>query len=406
MSVATTSRPEAPDFARDRLAHLWIGIRALSDAGDALWTIALAWTAVQVASPAAAGTIVAAGTIPRAIVLLLGGALADRLNTRRIIITTNVVRVGALIALALWVATAQPSVAVLMAAAIAFGVCDAIYDPAANTIARQLVRPEDLPSYMGVAQTASRLGTMLGAALGGALVAHGGLAGSASFNAVTFVVVVGFVAIWLVPRFALARSEPEPPWRAVISGFRHLRSHPTTRSLVISLSGLNLAVGPATGLGFALRVKDAGWGATSVGILEALVAVGAALGAVAVVRRRPRRQVLTGFVALVAQGGAIAVIGVAPLWGVGVACFVIGITAGVASALIGAVFTAAVDGAYFGRMAAIQRLGDDCLMPLAMAGFGALAAATTIWAPFVIYGGAMALAMGAMVRKRELVALM
>lgn len=405
MSSAITADREVPAFARDRLAHLWIGVRALSDAGDALWTIALAWTAVQVASPAAAGTIVAAGTIPRAMVLLLGGALADRLNTRRIIITTNVVRVGVLVAVACWVATAQPSVIVLMAAAISFGVCDAIYDPAANTIARQLVRPEDLPSYMGVAQTASRLGTMLGAALGGALVAHTGLAGSASFNAVTFLLVVVFVAGWLVPRFALARSEPERPWRAVVSGFRHLGANPTTRSLVLSLSGLNLAIGPATGLGFALRVKDAGWSATSVGVFEALVAMGAAAGAAAVIRRRPRRQVALSFIALVAQGVAIAVIGVAPQWGVGVACAVIGITAGVASALLSAVFTATVDESYLGRMVSIQRLGDDCLMPLAMAGFGAIMAASTIWAPFVIYGGAMALAMGAMLRKRELIAL-
>ncbi len=40
-----------PPFRRDRMVHAWIGVKALSDAGDAVWTIALAWTAVQIASP-------------------------------------------------------------------------------------------------------------------------------------------------------------------------------------------------------------------------------------------------------------------------------------------------------------------------------------------------------------------
>lgn len=166
---------EPPVFRRDRLVHAWIGVKALSDAGDALWTIALAWTAVQIASPAVAGLIVAAGTVPRAVILLFGGVIADRSDARRVMLLFNVLRVGVLIAVAVWVLATPPTVAVLLFAAIAFGVCDAFYEPSAGTIARQLVRASDLPSYGAAAQTASRLGTMAGAALGGVVVAHAGL---------------------------------------------------------------------------------------------------------------------------------------------------------------------------------------------------------------------------------------
>ncbi len=57
--------------------------------------------------------------------------------------------------------------------------------------------------------------------------------------------------------------------------------------------------------------------------------------------------------------------------------------------LLSATFSATVDTAYLGRMGALTRLGDDCLMPLAMAGFGALASANDRRVPFALFGGAM-----------------
>ncbi len=380
---------EPPPFSRDRAVHLWIGVKALSDAGDAIWSIALAWTAVQITSPAIAGLIVAAGTLPRAVILLFGGVLADRANARHVMMLFNVLRIGVLIAVAVWVLFSSPSVIVLLLAAIAFGACDAFYEPSAATIARQMVHTRDLPSYSALMQTASRLGTMGGAAIGGFLVAGTGMVGSASINALTFTVVVAFIAIWLRPRFALPRTEKESPLRGIRKGFVHLRTDPVTRTLVIALSGLNLAVGPAVGIGLALRAHDQGWGAAAVGIFEGLLGLGAALGAVSVARWRPRHEARAGFSALVVQGIAIAALGFGPSWSVAASCFVIGATAGYASVLLGSTFAATVDPMYLGRMSSITRLGDDVLMPLAMAVFGALASATALWVPFVAYGAAM-----------------
>lgn len=381
---------EPPRFSRDHAVHAWIGIKALSDVGDAIWSIALAWTAVQITSPAIAGLIVAAGTLPRAAILLFGGILADRANARHVMMLFNAIRVLVLIAVALWVLSSPPSVLVLLLAAIAFGACDAFYEPSAGTIARQLVRTSDLPSYSAVMQTASRLGTMGGAAIGGFLVAATGLFGSASINAITFTVVVAFIAIWLRPRFALPRADKESPLRGIRKGFTHLRTAPTTRTLVIALSGLNLAVGPAIGIGLALRALDQGWGAASIGIFEGLLGLGAALGAVSVAKWRPRHEARAGFWALVIQGLGIIALGIGPVWSVGAASFVIGATAGYASVLLSATFAATVDPSYLGRMSSITRLGDDVFMPLAMAAFGALASATALWVPFAIYGTAMA----------------
>ncbi|MGM7665990.1 MFS transporter [Microbacterium sp. A93] len=392
---------EPPRFSRDTAVHAWIAVKALSDAGDAIWSIALAWTAVQITSPALAGLIVAAGTLPRAVILLFGGVLADRANARHVMMLFNALRVGVLIFVALWVLASPPSVLVLMLAAIAFGACDAFYEPSAATIGRQLVRTSDLPSYSAVMQTATRLGTMGGAAFGGFLVAYAGLSGSASINALTFTFVIAFIAVWLRPRFALPRAERESALRGILHGFTHMKDAPTTRTLVIALSGLNLAVGPAVGIGIALRAFDEGWGASAVGLFEALIGLGAALGAISVARWRPKHEALGGFWALVVQGVGIVLIGVGPAWLAGAGCFVVGLTAGFASVLLGATFAATIDTAYLGRMSSITRLGDDVLMPLAMAAFGALASVTATWVPFVVFGGALMVMMTFPLRNQQ-----
>ena len=391
--TTTTRAPEAPPLRRDTIAHAWLGLGALSDAGDQVWTIALAWTAVHVASPAAAGLVVAAGTVPRALVLLFGGVVADRYDARSVMVLANGARLAVLAVLLLRVAVGPPSLPVLLLAAVAFGLTDAVYEPSASTISRQLVRPTDLPAYAGLGQTLSRLGSMGGAAVGGFVVAAWGLGGSAAVDALTFLCVVVFLVGWLRPRYPLPRAAAEPALVSIRRGFAHLRDEPLTRTLVIALSGLNLFVGPAEGVGLALRARAEGWGAGSVGVCLALRGGGAALGSVVMVRWAPRREAAAGFLWLAVQGVAIVLLGVGPRWLTGAAAFAIGVTAGVASVLLSAVFQATVDGAYLGRMSALQRLGDDVLMPAAMAGFGALATVSTIPVAFAVYGGAMALLM-------------
>jgi hypothetical protein len=179
----------------------------------------------------------------------------------------------------------------------------------------------------------------------------------------------------------------------VARGFGHLREEPTTRTLVLTLSGLNLAVSPALALGVALRAQGEGWGAGAVGLMQALVALGAAVGALVLLRWRPRREAVVGFWLLVIQGLAIVGIGAGSLVTTAVSCAVIGVTAGAASSLLGAVFMASIDGAYLGRMTSILQLGDDVLMPAAMAAFGALAAVYGVGAACAAYGLAMALLM-------------
>ena len=392
---------QPPAFSRDRMVQTWLLVKALSDAGDAVFTIAFAWTAVQIASPAVAGLVIAAGTVPRAVVLLIGGAYADRGNARRLMVVFNALRVVVLVTVAIWCLATPPTVALLLIASVAFGLCDAFFEPAAGTMPRQLVAPADLPAYSALSQTLSRLGTMAGAATGGFLVAAFGITGSAAMNTLTYTIVIAFIVLWLRPRFALPRASTEQNvLRGVTDGFRHLRTEHATRTLVIALSGLNLAVGPAIAIGIPLQATQRGWGAEAVGILEALVGGGAMIGALVVVKWRPRHEARGAFIALIVQGAGIVALGIGSPYVVGAGALVIGVTAGFASALLSATFAATAAPDFLGRLGSILRLGDDCLMPVAMAAFGALAGILPLWVPFTLYGGAMALLMTVPLSKR------
>ena len=218
--------------------------------------------------------------------------------------------------------------------------------------------------------------------------AWGGLAAAAAANAVTYTAVLAYLIAVLRVRFPRAPAPPQRMLGAVASGFGYLRRNGLARSLVLSLLGLNLCVSPAMSIGLALLVKQMGTGPTALGALQTTFGIGAMAGALVFVRFRPARPALVGFVLLVVQGLAVAsfAFGIVPV--AFATCVVIGLTAGGASTILGALFmrTIAADG--IGRVVSIQKLGDDGLMPAATAAFGAIAA-TSLPVAFVLFGSAM-----------------
>lgn len=381
-----------PRFGRDRTVHGLLAVIAAGTAGDAVWEVGVTWTAVHLASPAVAGAVLAAGTVPRAIVLLYGGVLADRVDPLRLMRITNLARAAVLGGVVAAAYAGALTLGVLVAAVVLFGVADALFNPSAATVPRQLVRPEDLPAYFGILQTGIRLGGVVGGAVGGLVVAAWGIEGAAALDGATFLVEAAFLLL-VRARFPLPRAVPDRALRSIAAGFGHLRREPLTRTVVLTLSGLNLAVGPATGLGVALRAVHEGWGAHVVGFADALAAAGATLASLALVRFRPRRVGVWGFGLLAVQGLAIVALGAGGRLVLGAACLAIGVTAGAASVLLASLFQSVVAGAYLGRMASIQRLGDAALMPAANALFGAIAAAAAPFAAFAFFGGAMTVVM-------------
>ena len=390
-ATATGDRTlDVPPLSRDHKVHAWIAARGLSDLGDTVWLIALAWTAVHVAGPAQAGLLVGLGTLPRAALMLFGGVFADRWDNRRTVLLTNVARVVVLLAGAVLLSTvAGHTFAILAGVAVLFGVADALNNPAASTMARQMVRPDDIRPLMAVFQTVSRLARLAGAPIGGVLVAAFDVRVAMLIDAASFALIGLVYALWMHPRFPRVLSTGTSWRRDLAGGLGYLRRTPAIRSLVVAISGLNLFVGPALAVGLALRVTHEHWGAHTLGVLEACVGAGAAAGAIGAARRNTARPALVGFVILVGQGLGIAARGFGDRVFVGGAAAFVGVTAGAASTYISALFVLTVDETFLGRMGSVTSLVDDGLMPVAMAGFGLLAGLTSVTTACVVAGAGM-----------------
>src|SRR5512135_2146440 len=128
----------------------WLGA-TISLLGDQFYVVALPWMVLQLTgSGLAMGTVAMAAGIPRAVLMLMGGAVTDRTSSRKVLMATASLRtlfvaaIGVLLwrhALELWH---------LYLLAVGFGVADAFAMPSASTLMRSLVEPQQLPAANSV----------------------------------------------------------------------------------------------------------------------------------------------------------------------------------------------------------------------------------------------------------------
>jgi len=118
---------------------LWIG-EGISLLGDQFYLIALPWLVLSLTgNTLAVGTILAMAGIPRALFMLVGGALTDRFTPRRLMINSNLARMALTGLLAVLVLTNLIQLWMLYALALLFGLANAFFFPTQTSNVPQLV---------------------------------------------------------------------------------------------------------------------------------------------------------------------------------------------------------------------------------------------------------------------------
>jgi MFS transporter, DHA3 family, macrolide efflux protein len=390
----TLAQPELlgappPPVRRDPMVLVWLGAVGLSWFGDFAWNVALAWTAAHTLSPVLAGVVLGAEMLPQALLVLLGGVLADRYDPRRLLVGGQLGQAAVLVLGALAWSSGIHGAPVLLAIAISFGIASGLTMPSGMTLVRQIVASEDLGTVQGWNQISSRAMKLAGAPVGGVLVAWGGPVTVMLVDAGTFTVIAVVLLVVVRARYRLPRAT-QGRWReSLAEGFSYLRHHDTAKLFVIGLTALNVFVTPVTGLGVALRVSGSGWGAHWLGIADACLAAGAIIGSVVGIRWQPTYGAAAAFRMLVVQGLAIAAVGVGwrPMLVVSMA--VLGFTAGAASVWLSAAFIRAIEPSHLGRVSSVTSLGDMTLMPLSVPALGAVVRASSVLVATLIFGLAM-----------------
>ena len=328
---------------------LWIG-EGISLLGDQFYMIALPWLVLSLTGNAlAVGTVMAMAGIPRALFMLVGGALTDRFTPRKLMINSNLARMALTGLLAALVLTNQIELWMLYALALFFGLADAFFFPAQTSVVPALVDKDHLQQGNAIIQGTAQLSLFVGPILAGATISllDTGLTHSTSGIALAFgldsLSFLASITMLSLMRIENANAGTRKVESGVIASIRevliYVWNEPTLKLVFSITMGLNLLInGPfAVGVPVVARTRFPE-GAAAFGLIMSLFGGGALLGTfLSGVLPKPSNKLLgtISLSVLSSMGIGLAVIGFAPtMYVAATATLVMGSASGYANILM------------------------------------------------------------------------
>ena len=280
--------------------------------GDGAYLVAVTVWAYGQGGAQAVGLFTAAFMTASAVLAPVGGAVADRVSRRATLLVCDGVRI-VLVAAAAVCLTASTPMAVYVLAVLA-GVFNAPFRAAQRAWMSSLARaPEELTAANATGSIVESLAVFVGPALGGLLLVVADVRTVFAFNVATFVVSTVLVLRVRQPRAqsdGVARSG-ESPWLQLVAGFRLLGADPDLRNVTGQVAAQTFVGGAARVFLVVVAVEVMDTGARGVGLLDAIIGVGAIVGGVValarVERNRLGRDLTVGVVLWSAPLGLVAV---------------------------------------------------------------------------------------------------
>jgi MFS family permease len=305
---------------------LWIG-EGISLLGDQFYLIALPWLVLSLTGDAlAVGTVLAMAGIPRALFMLVGGALTDRFTPRRLMINSNLARMALTALLAALIATNLIQLWMLYALALFFGLADAFFFPAQTSIVPKLVDRNQLQAGNAMIQGAAQLSLFVGPIVAGLLVSW--LDGGAGHSTSGISLAIGIDSLsFLASVTALSLIKIENAGEragkasggvldSIRAGLLYVWNDETLRMVFPITLGLNILInGPfAVGIPVMARTRFPE-GAAAFGLILSLFGGGALLGTVlaGVLPKLPKKLLGTVSLSVISvMGIGLAAIGLSP----------------------------------------------------------------------------------------------
>lgn len=369
---------------------------AVSFAGDGVYLVAVVWHAAGLDNSALALSLVGvATTAPGLVATLFGGALADRLERRLLLIISDVIRALAIGAMALLAWAGLLELPYLLVLVTAFGLASAVANPTITAYLPSLVNQAGLRQANALlSMTRTLAGRIIGPAVGGSLIALGGVEVCFLLDALSFLV-SAWALVFLPAHQALASSKRL--LAQVVEGLRFARAHDWLwMTLATSTFGLLFYVGPYYVLA-PLLIKDSfSGGAQAYSVLLAIGGLAAILGAALAGHVHPKRPLVWAYSCWIISMIAYSVYGVVPSLPALYLAAAVSLGAGVTGGVIWlSLLQERVPDHVLGRVASLDSLATVGLMPLSMALAGPAAALFGPQAVFIA-GGCLAAAIHAL----------
>ena len=228
-------------------------------------------------------------------VLVLGawaGALADRVNKRKLLIATQSVAAGLALILGVLTATGVITVWMVWVLAALAGTTVALDMPSRQSVVFEMVGAEDLANAVGLNAVLINASRIIGPAIGGLLIAAVGVAACFFLNAASFAAVIVALAVMHTAEIRRSKPVPREPGQ-VRAGLRYAWRTPALRIPLLMMAVVStLAYNYSVVLPL-LTKSVYGRGGGALGGLTAAMGVGALAGALLMASRAsPSRRLL------------------------------------------------------------------------------------------------------------------
>ena len=362
---------------RSREFRLLWSAMTVSLVGDGIFLIAMVWQAYALWNAPAALSVLGIGlTLPMIACLLLGGAVSDRLDRRRVLLYSDLSRaviVGVLAGLSL---TGGLSFVLLVGLVALYSVGSAFFTPAFEAIVPDIVPRADLPAANSLDQFVRPLALrMAGPALGGWLVAGLGAGAAFALDSASFAISAGIILALRTKRSF--EAAPASNLTAISDGFRFVRQHVWLWGTLVSAAIAYLAfLGPTEVLLPYLVKNELHASAGDLGLIFAAGGVGA-VGAAALMAQRshPKRDVTTMYACWTLATVAVAGYGLArSTIGLMLVCLIFNALEAAGTIVWATIKQVHVPASLLGRVSSLDWLVSIAFLPVSFA-LTALAAA-------------------------------
>jgi MFS family permease len=318
---------------RFRNYRLYFFGQSASLVGTWIETIALSWLVLDLTESASwLGAVVGARYLPIVLLGPLGGVLADRFDSRRLLLVTQTLNAVVAAALSAIIFSHHANVVVVMVLSSLLGVINVVDNPSRQTMLHDMVDEEALKSAVGLSTLQSNVARVAGPTIAGFLIVWPGIATCFALNAATF---IGVVLSLLMMRDSELRRAPRIRTTSgqIVQGMRYIAGERTISWSLIMVACCGALVWEFPVSLPILADRVFGGDASLYGTLYACIGVGAIIGAIVVANSaREITPRLTTFTAIL-WGAFMFACALAPSVWVEMVCLVgVGVAAGSFSA--------------------------------------------------------------------------
>ncbi|MDB4866450.1 MAG: transporter [Cohnella sp.] len=365
----TETKSAGQVWTNRRFVILWLG-SGLTSLAFSVYLLSESWYVVQKLDRESwLGVVMMMTTIPRVLLMTVGGVLADRVLRSKILSALNVSRSIMILALVTLLYFQSLSISALLAFALCFGVLDAFFWPANGSLLPNIVDKQQLVRGNSIIQTTNQLCFLLGPALAAIFIKFASFEVSFGVSAL-FLLVAGISIRFIKENRPSSAGEKTMFMRELKDGVAYVKNFPFLLALMGVSIIVNLLFAGPLNAGLPILVKNSLHGdVLALSYLEGSMAVGMMAGSMLVgILNIKRKRSAIGMSMVVLLGIATALLSlITSVWQGMALMFAAGLFIAFDNILMGTLIQQMVKPEMMGRVQGLSSTASMGFVPISYA---------------------------------------